>query len=460
MSKRIVKLIENSNYSEREFLALYSLYKYRCLSFDQIYTLHYNKSKLGTRDVDTGYLRRRMAQFKKDGLIEKMTKIEKDCPPLFTLTTDGIKVVRTYFNLSSEDEENDNGIFATNLTYSEIKIEPKFSFHQFYLNSFAINLNKMFSQVNGYTYVDERHMNKSQNVRPDGLCVIPKQIVEVDGEQTVIPETHFFLENDMGTETIGRIRQKFEAYRAFLESSRVDSDVRIAILFICKDSKLDVKEVTDNSLVRQYQEGPGVKKRIRNIKKAISEAMLDYIKDDIDVFVGTQPRLLAALKVLYLPMYCGMSRRALLPDTSAVLQRFNELEFKDVDKLLKFTNGVSYDYYAKSDVYHKSFIFLEYFGDPMSVIHKIEFHKKNTLAFRQTMHRPLNLVIVANKEDNLVALNEVCELSNPKYDSVMFTTINRLKLYPLEQALFKFTSYGTATFSNKFNTLVPDNTIL
>ena len=91
--------------------------------------------------------------------------------------------------------------------------------------------------------------------------------------------------------------------------------------------------------------------------------------------------------------------------------------------LIKFTNGVEYDYYAKSDVYQKSFIFLEYFGDPMSVIHKIEFHKKNTLAFRQTVHRELNLVVIANKEENLIALNEVCELSNPKYDSIMFTTL-------------------------------------
>ena len=460
MSKRIVNLIKSSNYSEREFQALLSLYKYRCLSFDQIYTLHYNKSKLGTRDVDTGYMRRRMAQFKKDGLIEKMAKVEKDCPPLFMLTTDGIKVVRTYFNLSTEEDGNDDGIFATNLSYTEIKIEPKFAFHQFYLNSFAINMNKLFANVSDYAYVDERHMSKSLNIRPDGLCVIKKQVVKVNDQEITIPETHFFLENDMGTETITRIRQKFESYRAFLESSRVDNDIRIVVLFICKDANLDLKEVTDNILVKQYQESPGIKKRIKNIKKAISEAMLDYVKDNVEVFVGTQPRLLAALKVLYLPMYCGMDRRALLPDTMSVLQRYEELEFKDVDKLLKFTNGVSYDYYAKSDIYHKSFIFLEYFGDPMSVIHKMEFHKKNTLAFRQAMHRPLNLVIIANKEENLVMLNEVCDLSNPKYDSVMFTTVNRLKRYPLEQALFKFTSYGTATFNNKFNNMVPDNTVI
>ena len=72
----------------------------------------------------------------------------------------------------------------------------------------------------------------------------------------------------------------------------------------------------------------------------------------------------------------------------------------------------------------------------------------------------LNLVIIANKEENLLALNDVCELSNPKYDAIMFTTVNRLKQLPLEQALFKFTSYGTATFKDNFRTLVPDNTIV
>lgn len=461
MSKRIAKLIENSNYSEREFQALYSLYKYRCLSFDQLYTLHYSKSKLGTRDVNTGYMRRRMAQFKKDGLIEKMSKIEKDCPPLFTLTTDGIKVVRTYFNLSSDNESKEDGIFATDLTYAEIKVEPKFAFHQFYLNCFAINFNKMFENVNHFAYVDERHMSKSQNIRPDGLCVIKKQKVIIDGQETFIPETHFFLENDMGTETVTKIRQKFERYRAFLDSSKHDPNIRIVVLFICKDSKLSTKECTDNALVKTYQENPGIKRRIKNIKKAVAEAMIDYVKDNVEVFVGTQPKLLAAVKCLYLPEYFGMNKKSLLPDVPSVLAKFNnvDLEFKGIDKLIKFTNGVEYDYYAKSDVYQKSFIFLEYFGDPMSVIHKIEFHKKNTLAFRQAMHRELNLVVIANKEENLIALNEVCELSNPKYDSIMFTTVNRLKQLPLEQALFKFTTYGTATFKDNFKTLVPDNTI-
>ena len=460
MSKRIVKLIENSNYSEREFQALYSLYKYRCLSFDQLYFLHYAKSKLGTRDVDTGYMRRRMAQFKKDGLVEKMAKIEKDCPPLFSLTTDGIKVVRTYFNLSAESDKDD--IFATDLSYPEIKVEPKFAFHQYYLNAFAINLNKMFADVRDYAYVDERHMKKSENIRPDGLCVIQKQKVVIDDQEVVIPETHFFLENDMGTETIGKIRQKFERYRAFIESSKHNNDIRLVVLFICKDNAISAKDIVDNSNLRNYQESSGIKKRVKNIKKAIAEAMLDQIKNGVEVFVGTQPKLLAAVKCLYLPEYLGMNKKALLPKTDEVLAKFSgvDLDFKNVQKLKPYTNDVEYDYYAKSDIYHKSFIFLEYFGDPMSVIHKLEFHKKNTLVFRQQMHRELNLVIIANKEENLIALNNAFDLSNPKYDAIMFTTVSRLRDYPLETALFKFTSYGTATFKDKFRTLVPDNTIV
>ena len=461
MSKRIVKLIESSNYSEREFQALYSLYKYRCLSFDQLYFLHYAKSKLGTRDVNTGYMRRRMAQFKRDGLIEKMTKVERDCPPLFSLTTDGIKVVRTYFNLSNEDDVEDN-IFATDLSYAEIKIEPKFAFHQYYLNSFAINFNKVFADVSDYTYVDERHMTKSQNIRPDGLCILPKRKVVINGQETIIPETHFFLENDMGTESIPKIRQKFERYRAFIDSSQYNSNIRMVVLFICKDNQLSSKDIVDNSQIKNYQESAGIKRRIKNIKQAIAEAMLDYIKGDIEVFVGVQPKLLAAVKCLYLPQYFGMSERTFLPNVMSILsdRHSDTLEFKEVDKLMKFTNNTKYNYYAKSDVFHKSFIFLECFGDPMSVIYKLEHHKKNTLAFRQTMHRELNLVIVANKEDSLVALNNVCELSNPKYSAIMCTTVKRLKELPLEQALFQFTSYGTATFKDKFRTLVPDNTIV
>ena len=459
MSKRISKLIERSNYSDREFQALYSIYRYRCLSFDQIYNLHYSKSKLGTRDVDTGYMRRRMAQFKKDGLIEKMAKVEKDCPPLFTLTTDGIKVVRTYFNLADVDPEDP--IFASNLNYNEIKIEPKFSFHQYHLNCFAMNLNKMFEAVPDYKYVDERHMTKSSYIRPDGLVVISARSVVINNQTVQLPETHIYLENDMGTETNIKIRQKFERYRAYMESSKHDTNVRMIVLFICRDKKLASKEYVDSN-TKGYVESSGIKKRISNIKKAIGEALLDKIQDNLEIFVGTQPKLLAAMKLLYLPEYLGVDKKTYLPKTFTALKTNygNLLDFKHVDKLLKFTNNVKYDLYAKSDTFQKSFIFLEYFGEPMSVIHKMEYHRKNTSAFRQTMKRELNLVVLATKEENLSALNDVCDLSNPKYDNIMFTTIKRIAELPLPEALFKFTSYGTAHFSDDFQTLIPDNSIL
>lgn len=460
MSKRISKLIERSNYSDRDFQALYSIYKYRCLSFEQIYVLHYNKSKLGTRDVDTGYMRRRMAQFKKDGLIEKMAKVEQDCPSLFSLTTDGIKVVRTYFNLA--DVDIDDPIFASSLNYNEIKIEPKFSFHQYHLNCFAMNLNKLFEGVSGYKYVDERHMTKSSYIRPDGLVVIDKRDVIINNQTIHLPETHVYLENDMGTETNIKIRQKFERYRAYMESSKHDPNVRMIVLFICRDKKLASKDYVDTSAIKGYVESPGIKKRINNIKKSISEALLDKIQDNLEIFVGTQPRLLAAMKVLYLPEYLCVDKKTYLPKTFTALKtnHGNLLDFKHVDKLLKFTNNVKYDLYAKSDQFQKSFIFLEYFGDPMSVIYKMEYHRKNTSAFRQTMKRELHLVVVATKEENLIALNEVCDLSNPKYDNIMFTTVKRINELPLQQAFFKFTSYGTAHYSDDFQTLIPDSSIL
>lgn len=462
MSKRIKKLIEKSNYSDREFNALLSIYKYRCLSFDQIYLLHYSKSKLGTRDVDTGYMRRRMAQFKKDKLIEKMPKVEKSCPPLFTLTTDGIKVVRTYFDMSSETEHDNGEIFATDLSYNEIKIEPQFSFHQFYLNCFAINMNRLFSTVKGFQYVDERHMTKSEYIRPDGLCIASERDVVIDNKTIHMPETHFFIENDMGTEPMPRIRQKFERYRSFLLSSKIKDDVRVVILFICKDNKLNPNDLVNSDTLKNYQESSGVRKRIRNVKNAIGEAMLDIVHDNIEIFVGTQPKLLAALKLLYLPEYLSINHKTLLPNVGNILCGYNckDIELKEIDKLTKYTNNVKYDYYAKSDKYQKSFIFLEYFGDPISVLHKITYHKKNTVSFKQAMNRELYLVIIANKEENLISLNNTCELSNPQYDNVLCTTVNRLKMYPFNKAIFKFTSYGAAIFNEDMSEMIPDPTIL
>jgi hypothetical protein len=325
-----------------------------------------------------------------------------------------------------------------------------------------MNLNKLFNEVAGYKYVDERHMTKSSYIRPDGLVVIESRDVTINNQVIHLPETHIYLENDMGTETNIKIRQKFERYRSYMESSKHDPNIRMIVLFICRDKKLSSKDYVDTSSIKGYVESPGIKKRINNVKKAINEALLDKIQDNLEIFVGTQPKLLAAMKILYLPEYLGVDRKTYLPKTFTALKtnHGNVLDFKHVDKLLKFTNNVRYDLYAKSDHFQKSFIFLEYFGDPMSVIYKMEYHRKNTSAFRQTMKRELHLVIVATKEENLIALNEVCDLSNPKYDNVMFTTVKRINELPLQKAFFKFTSYGTAHYSDDFQTLIPDSSIL
>ena len=152
----------------------------------------------------------------------------------------------------------------------------------------------------------------------------------------------------------------------------------------------------------------------------------------------------------------------MLPDVGSLLsiQNFNSLELKDAEKIKPYTNNVLYDNYAKNNKHKQSFGFVEYFGEPLSVVHKIEYHKKNTTAFRQATNRTLLLVVVANKEDTLSTLNSTMELSNPKYDDVAFTTIGRLKQYPFNKAIFKFTSYGTAYFAEDFKSLIPDQSIL
>lgn len=460
MNERIVKFVKNANYSQRDYEALLSIYKFRCLSSEQIYHIHYSLSKLKTREVDSGYMRHKMSQFKKDKLIKKIDNVGSDCPPLFTLTNDGIKVIKEYFHLTPDDMNSDEPSLNYELKSSELNIKPVFAYHQFYLNNFVINMMKFCDNIEGVKYIDERHMKKSEYVRPDGLLIIPETTINNGGISFIIPRTEFFIEMDMGTENSKRIVDKFEKYRSYFTSSKCNTDTRSVVLFVCKDNKQTYKDCIIPDKNVQYQESSAVRKRIRNIKTSIADVMLDCIKDNVEVFVGSQTKLISTIKLLYLAEYQDVAN--MLPNIKRSLTSYGcrNLEISDSPSLFKYTSNIEYDTYASSTQYQKSFVFINYFGEPMSAINKIMYHKQNTKLFKETFGRDLILVVVANKEDSIIALHNAFDFSMPQFNTVMFTTIKRLNLLPFNQALFKFDTYGTAVYSDDLSSFVPTNTIL
>ena len=97
MAKRVEKVM--NSYSERDYNALYSIYKFRCLSMNQIFDLHYRYT--GDKENTPEYLRKKIIKMKKDNLIEESRLVGKKTPTVYFLTNDGIQAVKLFFNLSN-----------------------------------------------------------------------------------------------------------------------------------------------------------------------------------------------------------------------------------------------------------------------------------------------------------------------------------------------------------------------
>lgn len=441
-------------YTERDYNALLSILKYRCLSMQQIFDLNYSTNIVTGEATNISYAKKKMCCFRHDCLIEKVYNRDKDIPNLYALTGFGLRFLKKCMPHIFSPENNQDKIFSADISFRQLQLSPSLIPHQYHLNCFAIAFLQLFEQVTDKKYTDERHMQLSDVIRPDGLCIIPQKTVHVNGVEKTIPETHFFFECDMGTETPNFIKKKFTSYRAHLISSKHNPNIRSVVLFICKDPEISF---VGGSNTKPSAESRLAINRINRLKASISEAVLDLIGERFEVLVATHFKLLTILKLLYLPEYLGVDAKTLLPSTENIIRSNHpDLEVKDVVRLSKYTNGVEYSCYAKSQMSQKLFVFLECFGDPMSIIKKVEWHKKNTGEFTRATGKQLNLVIVGNKEQSIDSLNEICVLSNPKFDNVYCTTVNRLSSLPFHKAIYKITTYGTATFDETLNTLIPE----
>lgn len=441
-------------YTHREYEALLSILKYRCLSEDQIFRLHYDK-KQGSEPFGYDYFIKKFRYFRQDKVVELVYQQNDIVPDLYGLTGFGLRLVKKYFPDLFEQPKLANNLFNWDIDTRRLTINPTFIPHQYYLNCFAIEFLDLFADVPNIQYIDERHMAISQSIRPDGLCIIPKRTVQIGNVKKEIPETHLFFECDMGTEPPNVITKKFTAYRRFLSSTDLDPNARRIILFICRDPLLP--------FANGLPENPGAesksaRKRIVRIKKSISDSVLDLVNDDLEILVATHFKLLSTLKLLYLPEYLGVDKKDLLPDVENILHTYHpSLEIKDLDKLSrKYLNGLHYTCYAKEPKSQRLLLFLESFGDPMSAMHKIQWHQRISSLFLQATGRQMDLVIVANKEESISDMDEVCGFSTALYDNVYCTTVSRLQSLPLNEAIYKITHYGTAHFDSNMRNLIPN----
>lgn len=403
MAKRVEKVM--SEYSDRDFQALLSIYNYRCLSMNQLFNLHYRYS--GKKEVSTEYLRKKLIKMKKDNLIEESRTVGKKTPTVYFLTNDGIQAVKMYFNLSNNIYDAKKRIHERGYyTYSEIKVSDRFIPHQYNLNDFALMATDFLKtkKVN-YSYVDERHVSQTYGIRPDGIL----STLGLD----------IFLEMDMGTESLAQLKEKWNHYRSYLGSqSYIDNGKKIIIFFIC------------------YNKGR-INDRINIIKDSLNEHFIDCLKE-IEVYVGIPEKLMSVLRNIIVPFY-----------TTGKSEMYDELisdikkhEFKVASgiQMAKYLDDTIYTFYIKNEK-GKDFLVQEFFGEPIGAMNRVVFHEKINDLFEKKFNKSLPLLLIGTNEDTIIDNVDLFVMSD--IPNVYFSTLKRLETLPFNEALFKIMPDGS-----------------
>ena len=447
-------------YTQRDLAALLSFVRFRCLSADQLYRLHYQVSSGKSTSGGHSFFVKKFRYFKKDGIIQLVLAKNGLTPDIYSLTGLGYRFVKEHFpDLFFDAQDAEDQIFSINIDYRKLNPSPSIIPHQYYLNNFAIDLLEAFHVIDDIKYIDERHMTLTKILRPDGLILIPEKKIMVNGIQQIIPETRLFLECDMGTERLSVIANKCSCYRRFLASSDHNPNSRVAILFICKSS-LPIN-LNDKKTIA-FLKTQTACRRESTLRKCICDNIIDMIGDNTEVLVGGGQKLLEDVKRLYLHDYLD-GHTENIDNTEEKIEtvlkdHHNTLEIRDVKKFsaMYFQND-KYAAYAKEPHSGKLLLFLDCRSDPLSAIHKIQWHKQISQDLINRGGKQIELVAVANNLQTFNIINQVCMLEAAAYDHVLCTTMDRLRTLPLHKALFKVRSYGTAVFNSKFDEMMPAN---
>lgn len=235
----------------KEHQILSALYNLRCLNFNQIYALCFNRC---SERSCTNQLSKMVSA----KLISK-SGYHRDTA-YYMLCKKGIDYLREKGVVPLDC--NKHGIIYADsiLSAGKVALKPQISAHQLALNQFVMDFMNCYPDI-FFDYYDEKYISKIfSQIRPDGI----------------IKTSHclYFLEMDMNTEREARLLQKWESYHAFLSSSEYyENKLPIKVLFI-------LGNISDKS-GRKYA-----------LREYIDRNLRGEISDEFNLFVGTPEDLL------------------------------------------------------------------------------------------------------------------------------------------------------------------------
>ena len=410
--------------SSDEIKALYSIYLYRCLTYKQIFKMHFLKKFDSVTNFEDEILKKWIAL----GIAKKI--YFKHNNYVMFLTTRGVDILRIEYDfpsniLDSNKQVIQRGYFRAN----ELEMHPRLINHQVHLNQFVLDF-KRYCNVsdkeygtnlyNKLKYFDEKHISSHQSIRPDGLL----SLMDID----------FYIEMDMSTESKKQLEEKWERYRRFLLSQstkNIQNERKIIVLFIVEKSK-------------------DLEKRKNLVKLTTSQVLLDQFDSQyFDLHVGSSKEMLNIVFNNILPSFeCrSQNQNSLL----SILSKEDFLVSHGYNIKHRFEN-IEYDYYIRKVNKDNSlkmenkrpieFLVDDYRDGSMCVLNRISYHMKNNVLFKNTYGRDIPLLVIIQSLKSIMTDLELIDFNFDSNSLVYFLNLEEVQGNNIIESVFQIDGLG------------------
>lgn len=412
-------------YVDNEIKALHSIYLHRCLTYKQLYKMHFLKNFESVQEFELYILN----DWIKLGIVKKL--YFKHNNYVLFLTTRGVDILVTELNfepnvVNDKKQVIKRGYFRAN----ELEMNPRLINHQVHLNQFVLDFKRISKNIDkqynsnifqSLTYYDEKHLSSKKSIRPDGLISIFN--------------TDFFLEMDMSTENRTQLIDKWNNYRSFLSSrsSSPDDSNKIVVLFIIENSK-------------------DLEQRISLVKETFTQTLIDKVDPtDFELYIGSSKQILqiAFNKIIsYIENQSSYKHK--------LLNYFAKEDFliSYGYNVKKYFENIEYDYYIRMLNQDGSlkicedtpieFLVCDYRDNPVSVLNKISYHKRNSAIFKSSFGREIPLLIIVNSEKEILKDLKLINFDFDRNDKIFFINNHNLN-DSIQNGIYQLDSYGNVS---------------
>lgn len=391
---------------------LHHLYLYRCLTLEQAKNYIYKREDKTLEAFHQEYVRHLLRL----NVVEKVEYIPNKY--VLFLTTNGVDAVRYTKEIPLEIFNPDTKIVKRGYYRAgELKMHPRLINHQVFLNQFMLEFQEMANERGiKWKYYDEKYVSQYFTIRPDGLI----QLFDTD----------FFLEMDMGTESKKQLSKKWDHYRDFVRSTEfTNKENKVMILFITENVK-------------------NVERRKDLVRFTAIHQISDLFQGSFDMVIGSKNELLELMFNTLIPNILQENKKK--EEILETLRKKHELRVDFAYPLRSALNDSDYEFYIRKVNENKriikengrlqEFILDDYTYRPLSVIHRIQYHQRNSNVFNLKYKRNIPYIVIAKDEKSLLEDLKIADALTA--EQVYFTTPKRLKERLFHEALFQFGIQG------------------